>query len=161
MSTHCSRCKVPLSSENGRYRKNSKEFESWCRSCRRESNRKYRTSRSDHYNEVSRLWRIKNQERLREYQRIRNLRRNGLTVEAYESLLSAQGGVCAICKEPPGEKSLHIDHDHTCCPYDRWRGCCGKCVRGLLCDRCNLGVGYFRDEPRLLRDAAEYVETHR
>jgi hypothetical protein len=30
-------------------------------------------------------------------------------------------------------------------------------VRGLLCDRCNLGIGYMQDDPDILIAAARYV----
>lgn len=85
-----------------------------------------------------------------------------LTVEQYDGMLAAQGGVCAICKQPETHQhrgrgmvvSLSVDHDHRCCPG---KTSCGKCVRGLLCDRCN--VGRFPDDPAILRAAADYFES--
>ncbi|GGP31473.1 hypothetical protein GCM10010501_72640 [Streptomyces libani subsp. rufus] len=82
--------------------------------------------------------------------------RYGITAEDYEALLEAQGGACAICREPctTGNR-LSVDHDHECCPGRR---SCGKCIRGLLCTRCNPGIGYFRDNVELLRRAVAYLE---
>src|SRR5579859_1956133 len=42
----------------------------------------------------------------------------GLTRAAYDMLLEAQGGVCAICLQPDPRTGhrLAVDHDHTCCP---------------------------------------------
>lgn len=80
----------------------------------------------------------------------------GMTLAQYDALLSRQGGVCAICKEPPTRRGLDVDHDHRCCPGMR---SCGRCVRGLLCSPCNRAVGYMRDDPNLLRLAASYVEA--
>src|SRR5262245_37438199 len=71
----------------------------------------------------------------------------GLTIEDYDALLARQGGACAICRKPP-EQRLCVDHCHTT-----------KKVRRLLCRRCNLGIGYFGDDPRLLRRAAAYLEA--
>jgi hypothetical protein len=53
---------------------------------------------------------------------------------------------CIICGETQ-ERRLAIDHDHST-----------GVVRGALCNRCNLGLGHFRDRPDLLRNAALYLE---
>lgn len=85
------------------------------------------------------------------------VRRHGLTLEDYDTLLAHQGGVCAICQRPPKKVSLAIDHDHHCCP-GAWS--CGKCVRGLLCSYCNhrmLGRG--REDPARHRRIADYLEA--
>ena len=89
-----------------------------------------------------------------------------ITVERYEEILALQGGACAICKSPPSiGKRLCVDHDHRCCPFDGRSSkkgalrCCGKCIRGLLCDRCNKGLGYFKDNQVSLRLAAEYLDN--
>jgi len=60
-----------------------------------------------------------------------------------------QDFVCAICKGPP-EDTLCVDHCH-----DSGR------VRGLLCRKCNTGLGSFRDEPDLMLKAIKYLEAHR
>lgn len=88
------------------------------------------------------------------------LRQHSLTVEQYEALLAAQGGVCAICGtgEPRGRGRFHVDHDHACCPGQQ---SCGKCVRGLLCGNCNPGLGAFGDDPERLLAAAAYLMTTR
>jgi len=91
------------------------------------------------------------------------LRKFNMTPADYDERLAAQGGVCAICRQPETHRhrgtgpvvALSIDHDHRCCPGT---GSCGNCVRGLLCDRCN--VGRFPDDPALLRAAADYFERY-
>ena len=88
-------------------------------------------------------------------------RKYGITAEKYDKLLADQGGVCAICKEPPGGdgrfRRLAIDHDHACCDTNR---SCGKCVRGLLCRRCNFGLAGFRDRIELLHQAETYLRRN-
>ncbi|MFJ3248304.1 endonuclease VII domain-containing protein [Streptomyces sp. NPDC086782] len=80
----------------------------------------------------------------------------GVTIDEYDAMLSAQDGVCAICKAPdPTGKELAVDHDHTCCP-DAAKSC-GECVRGLLCWPCNVGIGHLRDDPKILTAAAAYL----
>jgi len=88
----------------------------------------------------------------------------GIGLVEYDELLKKQNGVCAICKHT--ETSIHhiskklkflaVDHDRKCCPTI---DTCGKCIRGLLCTRCNTGIGKMRDDPELLRTAAEYIEN--
>jgi hypothetical protein len=79
-----------------------------------------------------------------------HLRRTyGLTVEQYDEILAAQGGGCAICGRKPRENiSLHVDHCHDT-----------GTVRGILCFRCNNGIGDFANDPVLLRAAASYLEA--
>ena len=75
-------------------------------------------------------------------------RKYGLTLEQYDAMLEAQGGVCAICRRPrPEERTLHVDHDHDT-----------GAIRGLLCFTCNNALGDFRDEPALFHAAAEYLD---
>jgi len=81
------------------------------------------------------------------------LKRYGITLKQYEILLTAQGGVCAVCGNPPDDRLLNVDHDHSCCP----ESACGKCIRGLLCSKCNTGIAKFDDDAETLARAAEYV----
>lgn len=74
-------------------------------------------------------------------------RRYGITAEDADAMLEAQGGLCAICQAAP---AAHVDHDHET-----------GVVRALLCFNCNGGLGQFKDDPRVLRAAAAYVEEHR
>jgi hypothetical protein len=81
-----------------------------------------------------------------------------LSMERYEEILANQGGVCGICGSTESGQTewFEVDHDHACC--DR-KGSCGLCVRGLLCTGCNSGLSRFRDDPALLRSAADYLEN--
>jgi hypothetical protein len=57
----------------------------------------------------------------------------------------AAGGVCQICGD---DERLGVDHCHAS----------GR-LRGLLCSRCNTGLGMFRDRPELLAEAIEYLKA--
>lgn len=82
--------------------------------------------------------------------------RRGISKSQYDTMMIAQNGVCAICRNPEfgsqnGKvKRLSVDHCHNS----------GK-IRGLLCNGCNPGIGYFKDNPALLRAAADYIEKQR
>jgi hypothetical protein len=81
-----------------------------------------------------------------------------ITLQDYERMFKKQKGVCAICKLPaPEGKLLFVDHNHKCCPKSR---CCGKCVRGLLCQMCNHGIGNFLDDVERMKSAVAYVQSY-
>lgn len=73
--------------------------------------------------------------------------RYGLTLEQFDELNTKQGGVCAICHQPPRGKmtNLSVDHNHTT----------GE-IRGLLCVTCNRAVGYL-DNADWLSKATKYL----
>lgn len=124
---------------------------------RRKANREYK-----------RRWRIKYPEKWRaqkkhERQRYRKAHKSGyskkkrqqrllhtinVSEQEYAEMFVAQGGVCAICpRGPEPNRRLAVDHCHET----------GR-VRGLLCTRCNLGLGYFGDNEDLLMNAIGYLQ---
>lgn len=131
------------------------------RSCReklpekREVARKY-FARADVKEKKNAQRRVENNPARREKNMIQNLRRYGLTIAEHEAMVQAQDNKCAICGNAPdpngvrASSRLHVDHDHDT-----------GAVRGLLCTRCNRGVGYFRDSAGLMREAARYIERYR
>ena len=76
------------------------------------------------------------------------LKQLGITEAQYAAKLLQQGARCAICRTHQAKlrKALHADHDHR-----------SGVFRGLLCHRCNTGLGMFLDQPRRLLDAVEYL----
>ena len=86
--------------------------------------------------------------------------RFNLTGERWDAIFDGQDHRCAICRtNVPSGHGWHVDHDHACCP-ENGRSC-GKCVRAILCSECNTGLGKFRDNPAVLRAAADYLERVR
>ena len=75
-------------------------------------------------------------------------RRYGLSLQEYRAILARQGHACAICAR--SDRPLCVDHCHAT----------GK-VRGFLCRACNLGLGYYNDDPSLTRAATSYLEAAR
>ena len=75
----------------------------------------------------------------------------GLTDEDYTKMLEDQDHKCAICgiHQSEYEKTLYVDHDHNT----------GE-VRGLLCGKCNTGLGMFQDQHYLLENALEYLNRY-
>jgi len=77
-----------------------------------------------------------------------NYQRNyGISAQKYVLMFAEQLGRCAICTdEPKSFKRLAVDHDHKT----------GK-IRGLLCDPCNMGLGFIERKPGLVRLMGEYL----
>lgn len=71
----------------------------------------------------------------------------GLDIKEYRRLLREQGGACAICGKKPEKRDLGVDHDHKT-----------KRVRGLLCIKCNLAVGWLEENTLRLKEAMEYLD---
>lgn len=79
------------------------------------------------------------------------MRRYGLTGEDYEAMVAAQGGRCAICREPPPPGCrLQVDHDHAT----------GR-VRALLCPRCNTLTGWIESNPDRVEPVQRYLAAHK
>lgn len=79
-----------------------------------------------------------------------NLRRKyGLSLDEYEKMLENQNSCCIICKKTLNDngKNLAVDHDHKT----------GK-IRGLLCNNCNVAVGFLQDNPEMGNKIADYLK---
>lgn len=103
--------------------------------------------------ETAKAWKRKNREKVnqkkKEYQKRYGIaiatKKYGITIDEYNSLYSKQNGLCAICGEGK-DYLLCIDHCHKT-----------GIVRGLLCKKCNLGLGWFRDNPEFIKHAYHYI----
>jgi hypothetical protein len=126
-------------------------------------------------NVYMRQWRLKNLEHAREWGRQNDkkrrsegwksppearrildrhqlLKKYGIDEAIYEAMVAAQDGKCAICNLPETSKRcgvvlrLAVDHDHVT-----------GGVRGLLCHRCNRGIGSLGENLESLQRAIDYL----
>ena len=97
----------------------------------------------------TKAWAESNPDKREEIMERSRLKKYGLTIDQYKSILVRQDGKCAICGDTLGCR-VHIDHDHVT-----------GLVRGILCQSCNVGLGHFRDNSMILREAASYLEVDR
>ena len=84
------------------------------------------------------------------------LTKYNLTVEDYNKLLEKQNRLCAGCDRSQDEfkNLLSVDHDHSCCSGAK---SCGKCIRGLLCQPCNLILGNAQDNIETFKRLIKYL----
>lgn len=135
---------------------------------RREYMRRWRESNRDHVRNYHRKWTEGNESRksyMSEFNRKqwdnaesqeaerkrKRLVNYNLTAEGFNALWLEQKGQCAICNVslvPKGRSanSAVVDHNHDT----------GE-VRGILCRPCNSGIGYLKDSPDILQNAADYL----
>lgn len=149
---YCSGCKalLPLGDFSPDIRRR-RGLDHYCRRCLRHrktpasrekariKQQQYLAARKDHYND-------------------KNLYlAHGITREQYNVLYESQRGLCAICSRPETtrhqngrQRNLAVDHDHQT-----------GTIRGLLCGRCNPGIGFFQHNPDYLDRAAMYLRVSR
>lgn len=116
---------------------------------------KYRLNNLEKRREYNRAWEASNKDKCKN---TRLKKTFGITLDQYNSMLNNQNGVCAICKNPETAlytdnktiKNLAIDHCHKT----------GN-IRGLLCSRCNTGIGHFKENLDYLNNAIDYLSTNR
>lgn len=79
------------------------------------------------------------------------LDRYDLSLDDYNNLAGKQNWKCTCCGDDGAlsKRGLHVDHDHET-----------GFIRGLLCSRCNSGLGHFKDSIRRLLKAIDYLQRH-
>ena len=137
----CTKCKTekPLSEYSHERAKGRKpSLQPRCKTCSSEDTRNWRKSQD--------IDKLKDRYLQRTY---------GVTLQWYQDTLALQHNACPLCRCAftfHGELNADspvVDHDHAT----------GK-VRGIICNECNRGLGYFHDNPDALRKAATYLEEH-
>lgn len=137
----CIDCKLSKSIDNfyTAYRYKSKiQYQSRCKNC---------------CNKKSILWAKNNPDKRKKILRkhLFGIKYN-ISEEEFNNLKFEQNNKCAICKETQRnpKDELCIDHDHTT----------GK-VRGLLCHRCNIGLGFLKDNENLIEKLLSYLRKNK
>lgn len=144
-----------------------------CKACHMRAFREANSERAEKYNARVKRWRQDHPERIAEYQRRRREKRRydpvyakqarrvhrrsqlkcrfGLTEEQFYGLFARQGNACPLCGvhiSPDRPKSYALDHDHRTGIF-----------RGLVCQRCNSGIGMFGESVEIVRRVAKYLST--
>lgn len=141
----CSRCKeLKTLCSFSKNKKGKNGLYCHCKVCQRQTNRtrynKPNGQIAKHADGIRRYWRHLNRD---------------AAVKEYDKLKSEQDSKCKICNLPESEidkkynkiKYLCVDHNHQTMQ-----------VRGLLCSRCNRGIGQLKDNAALCYAAALYLE---
>lgn len=142
----CTKCDKKKPMTDFHKKKASKDGrQSRCKQCNKESTQAWQKENSKRFEES---WKARDElNRKNGHTKFRRAKRYGLTIEELDNLLKEAGGVCKICPREP-IKWLVIDHDHVT-----------GVVRGVLCERCNQGLGLFNDNVEWLQNAIKYLNN--
>lgn len=113
-----------------------------CKNCRKLESKEWYKNNKERKRELSRKYKQtkKSQDLQRTY---------GITMEQYLEMCQDQNNVCKICEKPQTtERSLCVDHCHDT-----------GIVRGLLCDKCNRGLGLLGDTEDSIQSALTYLRN--
>ena len=118
----------------------------------RERSRQWKANNKDLAKKLHAEWRAKNRQKLRDINKETYFRlKYGISLEERNNMLAQQGGKCAICgTTSPNSVGWVIDHCHTT-----------NKVRAILCNPCNLALGYVRDDVEIMLRMIEYIEKHK
>lgn len=119
---------------------------STCKACDANKMRAYKAADPEKYRNYVRVWHKKNPAKIAALKRKSAY---GITQKDYDDILLKQNGVCAICKRPCASgRRLAVDHCHS---SDK--------VRGLLCSKCNMGIGMANESVSTLTAMIEYIRA--
>jgi len=170
MKKRCPRCKLEMVIDSfPRNRSKKSGYGCWCKKCENESSKKYQSENKEKCKEAWARYRIKhrekrleycreyrknNPEKFKEYDKIGNQKKRqklyGISPEQFDTLLENQGDRCIVCStNSPGKKGWCVDHCHET----------GR-IRGILCGKCNMGIGLFDDSTEILKKVISYLESN-
>ena len=138
----CSKCKLSRPTSEFHKRKGSKDgLQSQCKECNIAGVKKWQSENPEKHEDN---WKrhTSNRNWLVTKARLYNIHPDDL-----QKLISESEGVCGICKKTPVRWTV-IDHCHNTTK-----------VRGILCEKCNQGLGLFSDSPEILASAIDYLQS--
>lgn len=141
MIKQCIKCKEVKSIDQYPKHKSTKDgYRSECKKCRAI---------------YSKEWREQNPEQ-RKSSHLKEL--YNITLDEYKAMWINQKGCCKLCGNYQFKftQFFAVDHNHKCC---QGKTSCGKCIRGLLCNDCNTGLGKFKDNTDVLKKAINYINN--
>jgi hypothetical protein len=142
----CTKCgEVKPLSEFYKNKRQSSGLNPSCKACKGKYYKGYLSSNREKVNARNKAYREANPDWYTN-QMLKNS--YNLTVSEYTEMLNAQNGVCAVCGGNNKGKRLAVDHDHKT-----------GAVRGLLCFKCNVALGFINDSPIVAERMITYLQS--
>lgn len=149
----------PLS-EFHKSKHHSSGVNSCCKSCANKNGKKHYTNNKERTLKNNKIYRSENIQEIKQKKKkyrlkyitrekeLKLINKYGMSLEDYAKMLEMCDHVCSICKTHTTKRSLAVDHDHIT----------GE-IRGLLCGKCNVILGLCHDNPVILLQAVEYLNS--
>ncbi len=124
----------------------------WCKICVASKTREWSKKNPRIVAKCSRVWRKENRFKHSLTSCRASAKKHGWKecIATAEEIKATFTGQCHLCGTQEEDRKLHLDHDHKTGAF-----------RGWLCSQCNVGLGMFRDDERLLTEAIEYLTKHK
>lgn len=158
MTKICITCKIEKPLEDFGNRKDSKDgLNPYCKLCWNARSKRMYYQNPEYAKNYHIKYRASHKLELEDK---RLMRSYGITFDALIGLLKDQDNRCAICPTILDPKTMdgkikqnrpHIDHDHK----HKYKN-----IRGVLCGKCNTGLGLFGEDINRLKSAIKYLEAH-
>ena len=137
----------------GRTKAGTMKYRPMCKPCRKIEMSEARKQRhpdkvAQNYQRVQ-AWKAANPDSVRASNRRYKWKSQGIDPNLAETYFIAHHGLCDSCGELNRDgRALCVDHNHTT-----------GAIRGMLCDNCNLAIGYLKDNPNRIQDVYNYLIT--
>lgn len=144
----CTKCKIEKEvNEFGIEKRRKDGLRSECKECKKDANKQYRNKYKERIKIQSRQYQITHKKQIARKERERVY---GITSDELNRIFITQARRCGICKSvnPKSKRGWNVDHDHKT-----------NQVRGILCQPCNTGLGYFKDNKEGLLLAIQYLNN--
>lgn len=107
--------------------------------------KEYREKNLEKVKKMQKDWYLNNPEKVKE-QKLK--KEYGISLEQYDEMFRKQKSSCAICGTHQDDLKLKLSVDHC---HET------KKVRGLLCGKCNRGIGFLNDDANIVSKALDYL----
>lgn len=149
MNKKCTKCNTdkPLT-DYYPHKKGKFGFRPVCKSCEIKYRKRYNIKNKDKLTKYSKLYQINNKSKIKDRKLFKTY---GITLHDYNLMLKHQNNKCLVCKNKFDKNNIpYVDHDHS-----------NSKVRGLLCNGCNIALGWVNDDIDILNSLINYLQLSR
>ena len=149
----CKKCEIekPMDAYRTQVRSGKSYISKTCKACQPQSKgtayKDWTPERRARYIQQQKDWQKRNPETRKRNQRRSSWKLQGINPDLAEAYYQSHHGKCDSCGQPNGNgRALCVDHDHG-----------SGAIRGMLCDGCNMALGFLKDDPNRIQNVYDYI----